>query len=107
MYEALGKSNVDGARMHSRVSGIGRSTQGQEEEGMGADGGRAWVPGADIYWDSWVGPARCTLMSSSESFIRHFSSVIINTGVIYTMTTPCHRKTLQKLSGRLQNRKQH
>jgi len=38
MYEALGKSNVDGARGYSRVTGIGRSTQAQEE-GIGADGG--------------------------------------------------------------------
>ena len=38
MYEALGKSNVDGARRHSRVTGIGRSIQEPEEEGIGADG---------------------------------------------------------------------
>jgi len=69
--------------------------------------GRAWVPSVGMYWDSWVVPARCTFMGSSKSFIRHFSSVVINTSVIYTMTTPAHPKALQKLSASLQNREQH
>jgi len=38
MYEALGKSNVDGASRHSSVTGIRGLTQAQEE-GIGADGG--------------------------------------------------------------------
>jgi len=45
---ALGESYVDGVRRHSCVISVGRSTQEEEEdEGLVANGGRAWVAGAE------------------------------------------------------------
>jgi len=35
----MGESYVDSARRHRRVTGVGRSIQEEEEEGLGVDGG--------------------------------------------------------------------